>query len=338
MKLIIGLLSIYFAILISYRSAYSVESNTGTINQRFVKIDTFTPDNFTEIYRNEWKIEPTEISGTLYFPDGDGPFPAVILYHGSGHPRRLEPWFRELVPGLVGAGIATFVLDSYTSRGILGTASDQTKLSKAARLVDAFQALKKLASLSMIDENKLGISGYSFGGIVAMVSADMRLVDAGLADDNKFVAHLPVYPSCQAQFRTLKLTGAPMLFLVGELDDYTPAKYCVDYVERMVRHGYNATIKVYPDAHHSWIINYGITRCNSCLTFGDCGLLYLEDDGHEVALNGKATTRDGWKQYVTTLSRNCGKRGVTLRVNQKARQDTLETTINFFSKTLVSQN
>ena len=91
-----------------------------------------------------------------------------------------------------------------------------------------------------------------------MISADIRLVEAGLADGNKFVAHLPVYPSCQSQFRTLKLTGDPMMFLVGNLDDYTPAKYCLSYVERMRAEGYNVKIKVYPEAYHAWIINYGI--------------------------------------------------------------------------------
>ncbi len=64
--------------------------------------------------------------------------------------------------------------------------------------------------------------------------ADKRFVEAGLADGEKFAAHLPVYPSCQAQFRTLTLTNAPILFLVGELDDYTPMKYCLTYVERIV--------------------------------------------------------------------------------------------------------
>ena len=338
MKKIIILSRLFFIIMISYHPASAVEVNRGKNNQMVVKIETFAPDNLSDIYRDEWKVKPAEIFGTLYLPDGDEPFPAVILYHGSGHPKRFEPWFKDLVPGLVGAGIAAFVLDSYTTRGISSTADDQTKLSKATRLVDAFQALEKLASLSMINENKIGISGYSFGGTIAMVSADMRLVEAGLAGGKKFAAHLPVYPSCQSQFRTLKLTGAPMLFLVGGLDDYTPAKYCVSYVERMVAKGYNAMIKVYPEAYHAWINDYGTNRCNWCVTFADCGQIYIEDDGHEVVLNSKASTKDGWNQWIKTMSRTCAKKGVTLRYDEKARQDTLATTIKFFSTTLVHKN
>lgn len=335
MKRIVILSQLFFVIMISYHSVSTVEANTAKNNQMIVKIKTFTPDNLSDIYRDDWKVKPAEIIGTLHLPEGDGQFPAVILYHGSGHPKRFKAWFKDLVPGLVGAGIATLVLDSYTTRGISTTAADQTKLSKATRLVDAFQALKKLASLSMIDENKIGISGYSFGGTIAMVSADMRLVEAGLAGGKKFAAHLPVYPSCQSQFRTLKLTGAPMLFLVGGLDDYTPAKYCVSYVERMVAKGYNAMIKIYPEAYHAWINDYGVNRCNWCVTFADCGQIYIEEDGHEVLLNGKASTKDGWNKFIKTMYRTCAKRGVTLRVDKKARQDTLATTVKFFSTTLL---
>lgn len=72
--------------------------------------------------------------------------------------------------------------------------------------------------------------------------------------------------------------------------------------------------------------------------FADCGQMYLEDDGHETALDGKASTKDGWEQYIKTIFRTCGKKGVTLRLDHKARQDTLETTVEFFTTTLVLQN
>ena len=62
---------------------------------------TFTPGTISQIYRDEWRIRPRKISGQLTLPPGDGPFPAVILYHGHYHPEDLEPWFQKLVPRLV---------------------------------------------------------------------------------------------------------------------------------------------------------------------------------------------------------------------------------------------
>ena len=56
-----------------------------------------------------------------------------------------------------------------------------------------------------------------------------------------------------------------------------------------------------------------------------------------TALEGEASTRESWKHFIETMFKTCGKRGVTLMIDQKARQDTIATTVKFFSKTLASQ-
>ena len=94
---------------------------------------TYTPSTISQIYRDDWRIRPRKISGELNLPPGDGPFPAVILYHGHYHPEDLEPWFNELVPQLLEANIATFVLDSFTGRTITNTTYFEARLSRAAR-------------------------------------------------------------------------------------------------------------------------------------------------------------------------------------------------------------
>ena len=52
------------------------------------------------------------------------------------------------------------------------------------------------------------------------MTANKNLIEA-LKLDNIFASHLPVYPTCQAYFKEINLTGKPMLFLLGEKDDYT---------------------------------------------------------------------------------------------------------------------
>ena len=68
---------------------------------------TFTPSTISQIYRDDWRIRPRKISGELNLPPGNGPFPAVILYHGHYHVEDLEPWFKQLVPQLLEKGIAS---------------------------------------------------------------------------------------------------------------------------------------------------------------------------------------------------------------------------------------
>ena len=53
---------------------------------------------------------------------------------------------------------------------------------------------------------------------------------------------------------------------------------------------------------------------------------------HESALDGKVTTLFGWQEYIETLYRICGDIGVIFRSNQEAMQETLETTVRFFSE------
>ena len=295
---------------------------------------TFTPSTISQIYRDDWRIRPRKISGELNLPPGEGPFPAVILYHGHYHPDDLKPWFKELVPRLLEANIATFVLDSFTGRKITNTTYFEARLSRAARLTDAFQALNFLARLDEIDENRIGITGYSVGGTTAMLGADLRVNETSLARGRSFAALLPVYPSCQARFRNNELTGAPMLFLLAEDDDYSPSAFCEEYVEGVSVAGFDVKAKKYADTQHGWINDKMASDCEDCMTFKDCGLMYIDDNGLESALDGEVTTLFGWREYIETVYRDCGKIGVIFRANQEAKQDTLETTLKFFSETL----
>jgi dienelactone hydrolase len=293
---------------------------------------TFTPSTISQIYLDDWRIRPRKISGELTLPPGEGPFPAVILYHGHYHVEDLEPWFKQLVPRLVEKGIATFVLDSFTGRNITKTAYFEARLSRAARLTDIFQALNFLARLDEIDENRIGISGYSVGGTTAMLGADLRINETSLAKGRSFAAILPVYPSCQVRFRKSKLTGAPMLLLLAGDDDYSPSAFCEEYVEESSSAGFDIKMQIYQGIQHGWINEKSSTDCEDCMTFKDCGLMYIEENGHESALDGKATTLFGWQEYIETLYRICGDIGVIFRSKQEAMQETLETTVRFFSE------
>ena len=295
---------------------------------------TFTPGTISQIYRDEWRIRPGKISGQLTLPPGDGPFPAVILYHGHYHPEDLEPWFQQLVPRLVEAGISTFVIDSFTVRGISNTALSEARLSRAARLTDIFQALKFLASLDEIDENRIGISAYSIGGTTAMLAADRRINETSLAGGRSFAALLPVYPACQVRFRSPEPTTAPMLLLLAGNDDYSPSPFCEQYVEETAAAGYNVKSRKFENAQHGWINDKAPSDCENCMTFRDCGLMYIEENGHESALDGRVSTLFGWQEYIETVYRDCGTIGVIFRSNAEISKDTLETTVAFFSETL----
>jgi len=295
---------------------------------------TYTPSTISQIYRDDWRIRPRKISGMLSLPVGDGPFPAVVIYHGHYRVEDLEAWLQQLVPRLLEQGIATFVIDSFTGRKITNTAFYEPRLSRAARLTDIFQAINWLARLDEIDEERIGITGYSVGGTTAMLAADRRLNETGVAGGRSFAAFLPVYPSCQVRFRREELINAPMFILLPEKDDYSPTEFCDEYVARATETGHDVLVKKYAGAQHGWINEKASSDCENCMTFKNCGQMYIEDNGHESALDGRITTLFGWHEYMENVYRECGTIGVIYRSDKEISRDTLETTVAFFADKL----
>lgn len=82
------------------------------------------------------------IGGELQLPRGEGRFPAVILVHGSGGVgAREDRWAHELN----GIGVAVFILDTFTGRGIVQTNTDQSQLGTLSMIGDAYRALAILS-------------------------------------------------------------------------------------------------------------------------------------------------------------------------------------------------
>ena len=295
---------------------------------------TFTPSTIIQVYLDDWRIRPRKISGELSLPPGDGPFPAVIIYHGHFHVEDLEPWVRQVVGHLVESGFATFVIDSFTGRKITNTAYYEPRLSRAARLTDVFMALNWLARLDEIDEERIGITGYSVGGTTAMLAANLRLNETSLAKGRSFAAILPVYPSCQARFRNPELINSPMLVLLPGEDDYSPVRFCDEHVEELSGAGFDVRMEKYEEAKHGWINEKASTDCEDCMTFRDCGVMHIEENGHESALDGRVTTLFGWREYLETVYRECGTIGVIFRSNAEMSRETLKATVSFFKDTL----
>jgi len=83
------------------------------------------------------------ISGELLLPKGEGRVPVVVLSHGGGGVGRAEDtWARELRS----QGIAVFVVDSFTNRGIKKF-PPETELSRVGQVYDVYQALALPPSL-----------------------------------------------------------------------------------------------------------------------------------------------------------------------------------------------
>ena len=214
-------------------------------------------------------------------PDGQGPFPAVVIMHdcsglgprSSGAPDR---WGRELV----GRGYVVVLPDSFSTRGFPnGVCTDaspgRADVSPAHRARDAYGALAHARTLAYVDGRRVGLMGGSHGGSTTLASMQAAESDADpLARDKRggFAAAVALYPSCDPAARVWQSASgiyrplAPLLILIGEKDDWTPAEPCRRLEERARKAGHPVAIKIYPGAHHSFDsgnpIRYVPTRIN----------------------------------------------------------------------------
>ena len=110
-----------------------------------------------------------ELPGILTVPEGEGPFPAVILLQGSGPSDKdesignLKP-FRDLAEGLAGSGIAVYRFDKRTYVYGAEMMADRQITLVDEYLEDAAAAVRLVARQEKIDPDRVYVLGHSLGG------------------------------------------------------------------------------------------------------------------------------------------------------------------------------
>jgi dienelactone hydrolase len=219
-----------------------------------ITFDSYTPPTMFDLARERrqnWT--PQKIWADLKLPAASGKVPAMILMHGSAG---VEGNTRMWVDALNGIGVATLVVDTFGPRGVTSTVADQTLLSPAANLIDAFQALQLLAADPRIDADRIGVMGFSRGGSVAFRTAIEPLRHAVIKSDVKFALHIPVYAGCNQVYWSPRLTGGPILNLLGAADDYTGAESCEQLAAQYETAGASIRTIKYANAYHSFDATY----------------------------------------------------------------------------------
>ncbi|MNO52916.1 Primary amine oxidase precursor [compost metagenome] len=117
------------------------------------------------------------LPGTLTLPKGDGPFPAVVLIHGSGtHDRDAsigggKP-FRDLAVGLASQGIAVLRYDKITYEHTFKVSAEPEFTLKRESVDDALLAVQLLQDTDAIDPAQIFVAGHSQGGFVMPMVVD----------------------------------------------------------------------------------------------------------------------------------------------------------------------
>ncbi len=113
------------------------------------------------------------LAGTLTVPDGEGPFPAVVLISGSGPQDRDETIFGHkpfavLADYLTRRGIAVL---RYDDRGFAKSTGGFSSATSADFATDANAAVRYLMTRKEINTKAIGLAGHSEGGLIAPIAA-----------------------------------------------------------------------------------------------------------------------------------------------------------------------
>ena len=188
------------------------------------------------------------LAGELRLPrSASDRLPAVILVHGSlGTGSREDFWakyFNEM-------GIASFVIDSFSGRGLVDVNPDQEQLGRFNMVLDVYRAYDVLIDHPKIDATRIVPMGFSRGG-QAVLAASFTRFQQTWHPGIEFAAYIPFYASCSiAIIGDTEVSTAPIRQFHGTADDYNPVAPCRSYFERLRAAGKDARLIEFPDAHH----------------------------------------------------------------------------------------
>ena len=205
----------------------------------------------------EFSGETVTLRAKLNKPDGDGPFPALVLLHGCDGLDADADW-NDNHPFLdqgydprpfLDWGYVTLWIDSFGPRGHdnLCNEIDYNKVGPGLRALDAHAGKRLLADLPFVDARNIGVIGWSHGGwtVLKAVSND-SLHEPPRPDP--FKAAVAFYPWCLSELRRL---DAPLLILIGDADDWASSSRC-EAMAVTDDAGHHYELVVYPGATHGF--------------------------------------------------------------------------------------
>ena len=196
---------------------------------------------------------PAALDAELYLPvTAKPPYPAVVISEGLGGVKTARE--RRYGRFVAQNGFAGLVVDSFGTRGF-GNSPHPIRainVTESMMLADAFAGLTWLAAREDIDAKRIYNIGFSYGGMVCILTAYEQIRRHFVETDDKFAAHVSYYGPTVPRLVDYKTTGAPVAILNGELDNNFDPKR-LELIEEDLKNGGSAVENIiYADTYHQW--------------------------------------------------------------------------------------
>lgn len=279
------------AVALAFFLALATTPALAQFGMRFIPFDSVTL-SAQQVLLGETQGKPATLAGELRLPGfGSDKVPAVVLVHGtggvnSGH----DEWARVLN----GWGIAVFIPDHLSGRGIVPMSPEDLGPTGLARMVDVYQALPRLLKDPRIDPERIAIMGGSAGGYVTMLSSQERFRRRYGPPDVQFAAYIGLYPNCAYRLHgDVKVAARPIRLFHGTGDDWTPIEQCRALVADLKTAGADVALTEYAGASHAydnaaWKVRLNLPKALSLrkcsLAEGERGQILNSQTGKPFAL------------------------------------------------------
>jgi len=314
------------------------------------------------------------ISGTLNFPANapEKNAPVVVLLHGWGGIRGASEHWMNVFNSM---GLATFMVDSGWARR---NCKKDNNFKKAIpfcaarnkgmnRIIDGYRALELLSKHPRIDPSRIGCLGISLGARGCLHLNVKRFQKMWGTPGLDYAASVPMYPICNVIFKEDdEITDTPIRIHIGELDTYTSADSCVDYVKRLRAKGKDVEVKVYPKTHHAFEVPVTGGKSGKSKGHSDGECYYEENSSLPLAemapddvaivsqigfkewfasatkkekkrffrhLNGRH--KSGWRSSEIRFDKSCVKKYQILLYNKDSSAEAEKLVREFFTNTLI---
>ena len=184
------------------------------------------------------------VHGYLAMPEGDGPFPSLIVIHEWWG---LTDWVKNSADSFADNGYAALAVDLYRGRSTTNP-NEARELSgsvpKERAITDLRAAYSYLQNLPKVDKEKIGSIGWCMGGGYSLQAA---------LNIPKLDACIIAYGRLTDNISEIKQINCPVLGIFAEKDpNITPAK--VNQFEKLLRdEGKENKIIIYSGVSHAFM-------------------------------------------------------------------------------------
>ena len=223
------------------------------ITRKKINFDSFNIFTQNDLFNGLSDNEKIKAHGYLEIPKfkeckSVKKFPVMFLVHHSGG-NIISNYKYHLQQRC----IATFEPHIFLSRGIFRNYFDNEAdikwITETQGVLDVLKAIDVLANDNQIDSSKIGIMGWSYGGIVAIEAQNMFNIDL-IKPKNEFALNIAYYSYCY-HYENSKTTNAPLRIFIGKADK-TPYSICNEWVDEISVNKPQKQIVIYENAFHNF--------------------------------------------------------------------------------------